>query len=107
MTTDLENTSDAQLISKEESEATVMLRAANNCHKKRGSAVGEMITDDETYKNVCTANCGIPSDPQMIDCNKCNRYTHFRCTKLPDYQISQFMVKGYRKYVCSNCCEQF
>ena len=105
MTTDLENTPDAQLVSKEESEATVMMRAANNCHKKRGSAVGETIINEETYKNVCTANCGIPSDPQMIDCNKCNRYTHFPCTKLPNYQISQFMVKGYRKYVCSNCCE--
>ena len=104
MTTDLENESDAQLVTKEETE-TVMLRAASNCHKKRGSTVGEMRIDEETYKNLCTANCGIPSDTHMIDCNKCDRYTHFRCTKLPNYQISQFMSKGYRKYVCPNCCE--
>ena len=39
----------------------------------------------------------------MLACSKCKRLTHYRCTKLPAYQVTLFMKKGYRLYVCSLC----
>ena len=34
---------------------------------------------------------------------KCKRLTHYACTKLPAYQISLFLLKGYRIYQCRVC----
>ena len=54
--------------------------------------------------SVCTvAKCNKAADSRMVACNNCDRYTHFSCTQLPPYQISMFMTKGYRRYVCEDC----
>ena len=47
--------------------------------------------------------CINDEDQYKLECDKCNRYVHYRCTELPLYQLSQFLIKGYRKYHCTNC----
>ena len=34
---------------------------------------------------------------------KCSRLVHYTCTQLPTYQLSQFLTKGCRRYVCMQC----
>ena len=87
----------------EEAEEAVMLRAAKMSQGKRESSTGDRKRNNVIYANICTANCGHEADPKMIECKKCRKYTHFSCTQLPTYQLAQFMVKNYSKYVCANC----
>ena len=98
-------------LSGEDTEA--MLRAGNSSQRKRTSSAditkndnktkGNSRNDEPTYTNICTAICGEPSNPRMIKCDHCNRFTHFECTELPGYQLQQLMTKGYRKYLCPQC----
>ena len=39
----------------------------------------------------------------MLQCTKCKSLTHYGCTQLPTYQVSLFMLSGYRRYVCVKC----
>ena len=53
---------------------------------------------------VCTAtDCKKEIDEFMIQCNKCKFAIHFTCTRLPAYQLSMFMTKGYKRYICESC----
>ena len=47
--------------------------------------------------------CEMENSKFMLACSKCKRLTHYRCTKLPAYQVTLFMKKGYRLYVCILC----
>ena len=47
--------------------------------------------------------CEMENFKFMLACPKCRRLTHYRYTKLPAYQVTLFMKKGYRLYVCSLC----
>ena len=47
--------------------------------------------------------CEMENSKFMLACSKCERLTHYRYTKLPAYQVTLFMKKGYRLYVCSLC----
>ena len=38
----------------------------------------------------------------MVKCNECKVFTHYRCTKLPAYQLLVFKT-GKRRYVCETC----
>ena len=54
--------------------------------------------------SACTLDeCLLEKTKFMLQCSKCQRLTHYACTQLPPYQISLFMQKGYRLYVCSTC----
>lgn len=81
------------------------------------SSVDAITTEQESDKSLdpsridsgnnlptCTAaGCTRDVDSQMIKCTKCERNTHFSCTRLPGYQLAMFMTKGYRKFVCAAC----
>ena len=55
--------------------------------------------------NQCTEhNCTNDNDKMRLECHKCLRTLHYACTGLPTYQLQMFMTKGYRKYVCIDCC---
>ena len=42
---------------------------------------------------------------EAIICGECSVAVHFKCSKLPAYQIHRFLTaRNYRKYVCENCC---
>ena len=64
----------------------------------------EDATRTETTKPVCTnTDCTKEAEHSMILCSKCKITTHFACTRLPAYQLSMFMTKRYRQYVCKTC----
>ena len=63
----------------------------------------ESIINDE---RKCTINaCQIDSGNHNLQCMKCKRKVHYKCTLLPLYQLQQFLSFGnsYRKYTCVNC----
>ena len=47
--------------------------------------------------------CIDDGDDNKLKCTKCLKKKHYKCTNLPAYQISQFLTKGYRGYVCNQC----
>ena len=56
--------------------------------------------------SMCTpTGCLSDDDQYKLECRQCKRLVHYKCTRLPHYQIQQFMTNGYRKYVCENCTE--
>ena len=56
-----------------------------------------------TY-NLCTNLCCIgDEDKYKLQCVKCNRLVHYRCTSLPPYQLQMFMTSNYRKFQCHSC----
>ena len=62
---------------------------------------------NESTTLVCTAsNCNKEADEFMIECNRCKYAIHFACTRLPAYQLSMFMTKGYKRYICESCYGQ-
>ena len=62
--------------------------------------VGDSI--EETL--VCTpASCIQDNDKFKVECKECKRLVHYRCTRLPLYQLQQFLTKNYRQYICENC----
>ena len=62
---------------------------------------GQLSNSDEIK---CTQTiCLVDENKHKLECAECKRLVHYGCTLLPLYQLQQFLVKGYRKYVCSNC----
>ena len=64
--------------------------ASKNTNGRSGCTPYSCLCDDDQYK---------------LECAECKRHVHYRCTRLPDYQIQLFLTKKYRKYVCENCIE--
>ena len=55
---------------------------------------------------ICTlSNCIDDQDADVLKCYKCKRRVHYRCTRLPAYQIQVFINKRIYKYECQNCVE--
>ena len=48
-------------------------------------------------------NCLLDDDEFKLQCSTCNKLVHYGCTKLPAFQISHFLTKGYRRYVWKEC----
>ena len=41
----------------------------------------------------------------VLVCGECSAGVHYKCSKLPAYQIRRFVTaRNYRKYVCESCC---
>ena len=68
-----------------------------------------------TYVSISKASttkaCNYPlcdtENGDVIVCGDCLAGVHFKCSKLPAYQIHRFLTtKNYRKYVCESCCEE-
>ena len=69
-------------------------------------AATQTIIEIHDENAICTPGGCIPDEDQYkLECSECKRQVHYRCTKLPAYQIHLFLVKGYRKFVCTNCIE--
>ena len=47
--------------------------------------------------------CNPDEDTKKLVCADCERSVHYRCTKLPAYQIQAYIVKKKRNYFCSTC----
>ena len=62
------------------------------------------IVSPSSSMSTCTLKkCDLPKTEHMLECCKCKNLTHYGCTKLPAYQLTLFLVKGYRLYRCSSC----
>ena len=63
----------------------------------------DVTVPKSTEINRCAANgCTMETDDLMIKCHECKLHTHFKCTKLPVYQL--FIYKtGKRRYICELC----
>ena len=59
--------------------------------------------DAETTARCIDKKCSRENDDEMILCNKCKKYTHFACTRLPPSTLQRFMTKGFKKYECDGC----
>ena len=44
--------------------------------------------------------CMMYDDEFKLQCLACNKLVHSGCTQLPVFQISHFLTKGYRRYIC-------
>ena len=65
---------------------------------------GESLVDDE--KEFCTEEKCTKVDIQhVLTCFDCKRHVHYRCTKLPTYQLECFITKKGRRFSCINCVE--
>ena len=53
-------------------------------------------------KVQCTQMCEGEMNNFMIQCNKCQGWTHYLCTKLPIYQL-YLLVHTSRRYTCEKC----
>ena len=56
--------------------------------------------------SICTdAACVDDQDENSFKCSKCERSVHYRCTKLPAYQIHLINKKRNYSFHCQNCVE--
>ena len=56
----------------------------------------------------CTENsCIEDNDINKLQCGQCKRKVHYKCTRLPAYQLQRYLVASlgqyYSKFLCSNC----
>ena len=51
--------------------------------------------------------CITDLDTQKLQCSKCKRKVHYKCTLLPPYQIHRYATFGmnYSTFMCVNCVE--
>ena len=55
---------------------------------------------------LCSSRtCRKDDDIYQLECAKCQRLVHYKCTKLPAYQLQRFLTTKYRKFMCVNCVE--
>ena len=60
--------------------------------------------DDEDGK--CTSvECVQDEDIYKLEYYDCKRRVHYKCTKLPAFQVQLCLTKHYRRFVCVNCID--
>ena len=69
--------------------------------RRRSAKTGEL--EDETTARCIDEQCREENNENMILCNKCKKYIHFTCTRLPPSVLQRFMTKGFKKYECDGC----
>ena len=51
------------------------------------------------------SKCNANECDDTIVCGECDANIHYRCSKLPAYQLHRFLTaRNYRKFVCELCC---
>ena len=51
------------------------------------------------------STCQTDDDSNFLTCDECKRNVHFKCTKLPAYQVQRFIKMENQKFVCINCTQ--
>ena len=67
------------------------------------------VTKPQSNDQNCTENCKNKANEYMIQCDKCNKWTHYICTALPAYQLYMLTntSRKYRCRICSNVPKSF
>ena len=55
--------------------------------------------------NCSMTRCNPDESSQKLVCADCKRSVHYKCTKLPAYQIQAYITKKKRNYYCASCIE--
>ena len=63
------------------------------------------MPNTETISECTDKVCNEGKDQYKLECKRCHRFVHQKCTKLPLYQITLFVTKGYQSYICVNCVD--
>ena len=63
------------------------------------------MPNTETISECTDEVCNEDKDQYKLECKRCHRFVHYKCTKLPLYQITLFVTKGYQRYICVNCVD--
>lgn len=62
-----------------------------------------LISDSESLNQItCTQQCNEGQNAYMIQCCKCQKWTHYRCTRLQVYQL-YLLTSTSRRYTCAKC----
>ena len=62
--------------------------------------------EDGNHSSKCTSvKCIQDEDIYKLECYDCKRRVHYKCTKLPAFQVQLFLTKHYRRFVCVNCID--
>jgi len=62
-----------------------------------------LISNSESLNQItCTQQCNDGQNAYMIQCCKCQKLTHYRCTRLPVYQL-YILTSTSRRYTCEKC----
>merc|ERR1712224_1109411 len=68
--------------------------------KKSSTNFDDIVVGNGAKKQLCTlSQCCQDEDEKKIQCFGCQRWLHYECTKLPSYQLSLFLTRGYRNCV--------
>ena len=61
-------------------------------------------TSPSAILHAC-GSCGEPEERQpCLTCVKCDILFHYKCTKIPPYELIKYVKKQYkRKYICKHC----
>lgn len=64
----------------------------------------EVINENENDKPCKNKSCDNKEDnSNMLTCSKCGGKFHYRCTRLPAYQVALYLTRGHRSYRCASC----
>ena len=64
------------------------------------------LDPNDLQPTLCTRDeCISDHDIYKLQCLKCERLVHYKCTRLPLYQLQHFLTRKYRKFVCRNCTD--
>ena len=65
------------------------------------------VPTTDKMKECTPTACTEDLNQRNLQCDKCKRKVHYKCTRLPLYQLQQYVTFGnnYRKYNCENCVE--
>ena len=75
-----------------------------NKNTGENSNANSALTNVDTPTSVCSStNCFDDEDQHKFECIRCKKLIHYRCTRLPTYQIAHFLTTNYRRYICINC----
>ena len=71
----------------------------------RNSDIDISIRTEELQCTVST--CIEDKDINKLQCGQCKRKVHYKCSRLPAYQLQRYLVASlgqfYSKFLCQNC----
>ena len=57
-------------------------------------------------KNTCP-NCDLNASENSINCDKCHKLYHFKCTTLSSYEIQLHIKNEYKSWKCDACVDKY
>ncbi len=82
-----------------ERKGVVLERDAINQHIHTAKRVSQTVIEvDRSDNRYMCARCTFPNDADMIQCEVCEGWTHYKCTELPSHFLSFICVEENEIY---------